>query len=129
MWYYPNDPVKFKWWVCNAKWGGHPWETRFGNFEPYPVKNTHYFSRNICIKTKADISHYFSDNWLLLFSTAHRCTPFALRSFIHLRELGLPVIWIHGDMDVRYLTKRYTVDQSKEPDWLSLDNNEITGGI
>jgi len=123
----PNNPKKFKWWVCNAKWGGHPWETKFGNFDPYPIKKNEFKNMNIYLrqspfdKEKIDRSQYYTDMWLLFFSTGHRCTPFALRCFIHLQNIGLPVIWIYGENEVKYLTKRYLVNSKNEPDWLTLD--------
>ncbi|MCL2880767.1 MAG: hypothetical protein FWF29_11015 [Treponema sp.] len=118
----PKDPVKFKWWVCNARWGGHPWETKFGDFVPYPIKikgqKSHYRGTPF-LDIDEDLSQYYTDQWLLFFSTSHRCTPFALRSFIRLREQELPVIWSYSDYDVKVLTKRYIADPSNEPDWLS----------
>jgi len=114
-----NDPAAFKWWICNARYGGHPFETKFGNFVPCLIKKINYHDRG---NTKEeDLSHYYTDYWFFYFSTSHRCTPAAFRCYIRLYELGLPVIWDHGDYDVKYLTKRYLVKTINEPNWFKLD--------
>jgi len=130
----PDDPVKFKWWVTNANYGGHPWEVSFGNLIPYPIWKIGYNSqelrnhtRNLLKETSMGRSQYYSDDWFLYFSDFHRCSPYALRCFIRLRELGFPVIWRHKD-DARYLTKRYAVDSSHEPEWFQLDESFFQKG-
>jgi len=64
------DPVAFKWWVCNSRYGGHPYETTFGDFVPCPIRNINYCNR--WEKKEDDLSHYYSDYWYLYFSTATR---------------------------------------------------------
>ncbi|MCL2443779.1 MAG: hypothetical protein FWD13_10010 [Treponema sp.] len=118
-----DDPAAFKWWVCNARWRGHPYETKFGNFDPCPIRNINYQNRSCIVEN--DQSAFYSDYWFLCFSTGHRCTPAAFRGYIHLSELGLPVIWAHHDNDIRYLTKRYTVSPINEPNWVNLDTSFI----
>jgi len=127
----PDDPVKFKWWVANARPGGHPWETTFGNFSPYPLpargldsKNEDHPRFNPRMEVKVDRSQYYTDDWQLCFSTFHRCTPFAFRCFIRLRELGFPVIWAHGRDDRRWLTKRYAVDASNAREGLHVPKSK-----
>lgn len=120
-----SDPHAFKDWVCNAQWGGHPFETCFGDFVPTCLYNPGYDfttklknrkKENIMIKPDLDVE--YSNKWLLFFSTAHRNDEYAMRCFIKLKKLGYPVIWIVDDeRDKRMLTKQYMVEKSKQPDW------------
>ena len=124
-----NDPIAFKAWVCNAHWGGHPFETRFGDFVPYCIYNDGYnFSsrrkKGMIERLAADIE--YSDNWLLLFSTAHRNDEYAMRCFIRLKKLGYPVIWaVDNERDRKMLTKQYMVEKEKQPDWWDITVSEI----
>lgn len=124
-----NDPIAFKDWVCNAHWGGHPFETMFGDFVPCCIYNDGYnFSSKRekgIIKTLATDVEY-SDNWLLLFSTAHRNDEYAMRCFIRLKKLGYPVIWaVDNERDRKMLTKQYMVEKEKQPDWWDITVSEI----
>jgi len=124
-----NDPIAFKDWVCNAHWGGHPFETRFGDFVPYCIYNDGYnFSsrrkKGMIERLATDIE--YSDNWLLLFSTAHRNDEYAMRCFIRLKKLGYPVIWaVDNERDRKMLTKQYMVEKEKQPDWWDITVSEI----
>lgn len=124
-----NDPVAFKDWVCNAHWCGHPFETMFGDFVPYCIYNDGYnFSsrrKKGIIETLATDVEY-SDNWLMLFSTAHRNDEYAMRCFIRLKKLGYPVIWaVDNERDRKMLTKQYMVEKEKQPDWWDITVSEI----
>lgn len=124
-----DDPIAFKDWVCNAHWGGHPFETRFGDFVPYCVYNDGYnFSsrrkKGVIERLTTDVE--YSDNWLLLFSTAHRNDEYAMRCFIRLKKLGYPVIWaVDNERDRKMLTKQYMVEKEKQPDWWDITVSEI----
>ena len=124
-----NDPIAFKDWVCNAHWGGHPFETRFGDFVPYCIYNDGYnFSsrrkKGVIERLATDVE--YSDNWLLLFSTAHRNDEYAMRCFIRLKKLGYPVIWaVDNERDRKMLTKQYMVEKEKQPDWWDITVSEI----
>lgn len=124
-----NDPVAFKDWVCNAHWCGHPFETMFGDFVPYCIYNDGY---NFSSRRKKGIIEIlatdveYSDNWLLLFSTAHRNDEYAMRCFIRLKKLGYPVIWaVDNERDRKMLTKQYMVEKEKQPDWWDITVSEI----
>lgn len=124
-----NDPIAFKDWVCNAHWCGHPFETMFGDFVPYCIYNDGY---NFSSRRKKGIIEIlatdveYSDNWLLLFSTAHRNDEYAMRCFIRLKKLGYPVIWaVDNERDRKMLTKQYMVEKEKQPDWWDITVSEI----
>lgn len=124
-----DDPHAFKDWVCNAKWGGHPFETSFGNFVPQCIYNDGYNFRARS-KTKdinpKPLDEEFSNKWLLVFSTAHRNDEYAMRCFIHLRKLNYPVIWyVDDERDRKMLTKQYMVEKSKQPEWWDITISEI----
>lgn len=116
-----NDPEAFKEWVCNAHWGGHPYETMFGDFVPYCICND---GQNFSARLKRGEKEYpsleveYSDKWILVFSTSHRDDVYAMRCFLHLRKLGYPVVWdVNNDRDRRLLTKMYMVENEKQPRW------------
>ena len=120
-----NDPHSFKDWVCNACWGGHPYETLFGDFVPYCIYNVGYnfISRKLLgkITPKPPLDIEYSNKWLLLFSTSHRNDEYAMRCFIRLKKLGYPVIWcVDNERDRKMLTKQYMVEKEKQPDWWDL---------
>lgn len=120
-----EDPYCFKDWVCNAQWGGHPYETLFGDFVPNCLYNKGYdFTTRLKnrktedITIKPELNVEYSDKWLLIFSTSHRNDEYAMRCFIKLKKLGYPVIWaVDDERDRKMLTKQYMVEKSKQPEW------------
>lgn len=128
-----NDPNAFKDWVCNAQWGGHPYETCFGNFVPQCIYNDGYnFSARLKEKRTQDIHTdvEYSNKWILLFSTSHRNDEYAMRCFIRLRKLNYPVVWcVDDERDRKMLTKQYMVEKSKQPDWWDLTVKNFGVGV
>lgn len=114
-----NSPEQFKWWIANAVYGGHPWETRFGNVYVCPIYTKEY-SKPIIRKKRTE---EYSDYSILYISKHHRVTPWAFRVFLRLRNLGYPVIWEIGDRDSDLLSKRYFTDLSNQPKWLQISED------
>lgn len=128
-----DDPIAFKDWVCNAQWGGHPYETCFGNLVPQCIYNDGYnFSARLKEKRIQDIPTdvEYSNKWILLFSVSHRNDEYAMRCFIRLRRLNYPVIWcVDDERDRKMLTKQYMVEKSKQPDWWDLTVKDFEVGV
>lgn len=124
-----NNPHAFKDWVCNAQFGGHPYETLFGDFVPTCLYNKDYtFTSRLEKKSieQLPLDVEYSNSWLLFFSTAHRNDEYAMRCFIHLKRLGYPVIWLVDDeRDRKMLTKQYMVEKYKQPTWWDLSVADI----
>ena len=123
-----NDSHCFKDWVCNAQWGGHPYETFFGDFVPSCIYNDGYnFTQRLESRKKGEIlldvslDEEYSDYWVLLFATSHRNDEYAMRCFIRLKKLGYPVVWaVDNERDRKMLTKQYMVEKEKQPKWWDL---------
>lgn len=126
-----NDYHAFKDWVCNAHWGGHPYETLFGNIFPHCLYNKGFnFTYKLQQKKLGNVSldtplplldEEYSDKWILLISTSHRNDEYAIRCFIHLKKLGYPIVWcVDNIRDRAMLTKQYMVEKEKQPDWWDL---------
>lgn len=124
-----DDPLAFKDWVCRAQWGGHPFETCFGDFVPQCIYNDGCnFRTRLKLKeiSKKSLDEEYSNKWLLLFSTSHRNDEYAMRCFIRLRRLNYPVIWcVDDERDRKMLTKQYMVEKSKQPEWWDITVSEF----
>ena len=114
-----NNPEQFKWWMTNASYGGHPWETSFGNLYIHSLY-TNDNSYNIFRKNKIED---YSDYSILYISKYHRATPWAFRVFLSLRKLDYPIVWEIGDWDKKLLSKRYFVDLANQLNWLRISEN------
>lgn len=131
-----DDPHAFKDWVCNAQWGGHPYETCFGDFYPSCIYNDGYnFTKRLNDRKKGvsllnpSLDEEYSDYWVLFFSTSHRDDEYAMRCFVRLKKLGYPVIWLVDDeRDRRMLTKQYMVVKEKQPKWWDLTLSDYNLG-